>query len=153
MYTAKWGSFDGAGAIERAHAAFMRGEIDETGVMIHYVSSCPYISLTLTLCITLPHPSPLPHSHPCPHLLTHPHPHVHPPAHPHPDTNAIGYQVIAQVDRGDLLLQEIIPLHHPDDDDIAKVEARIHSVEHRLIVRGTGMALEALGRRQREVGP
>jgi phosphoribosylglycinamide formyltransferase len=29
--------FDGAGAIERAYAAFQRGEIEKTGIMIHYV--------------------------------------------------------------------------------------------------------------------
>lgn len=29
--------FDGAGAIERAFEAFQRGEIEKTGIMIHYV--------------------------------------------------------------------------------------------------------------------
>lgn len=32
------GEFNGAGAIERAHRAFMEGRITQTGVMIHYVS-------------------------------------------------------------------------------------------------------------------
>lgn len=36
-HVAKWGAIDGKDAIARAHAAFMRGEIEETGVMIHYV--------------------------------------------------------------------------------------------------------------------
>jgi phosphoribosylglycinamide formyltransferase len=32
------GKYNGAKAIERAHADFMAGKTDETGVMIHYVS-------------------------------------------------------------------------------------------------------------------
>jgi len=37
--TALRAQFNGANAIERAHAAFMKDEIKQTGVMIHYVSS------------------------------------------------------------------------------------------------------------------
>ncbi|KAK6334047.1 hypothetical protein TWF696_002551 [Orbilia brochopaga] len=37
LHPALPGAFDGAGAIERAWEAFQRGEIAETGVMIHYV--------------------------------------------------------------------------------------------------------------------
>lgn len=38
LHPALPGQFNGANAIERAHADFMKGEITETGVMIHYVS-------------------------------------------------------------------------------------------------------------------
>ncbi|KAF3915793.1 hypothetical protein ABW21_db0200767 [Orbilia brochopaga] len=37
LHPALPGAFDGAGAIERAWEAFNKGEITETGVMIHYV--------------------------------------------------------------------------------------------------------------------
>ncbi|EWC46293.1 hypothetical protein DRE_04464 [Drechslerella stenobrocha 248] len=37
LHPALPGAFDGAGAIERAWEAFSKGEITETGVMIHYV--------------------------------------------------------------------------------------------------------------------
>jgi len=37
LHPALPGQFNGAKAIERAHQAFMNGEITETGVMIHYV--------------------------------------------------------------------------------------------------------------------
>ncbi|KAF2671279.1 phosphoribosylglycinamide formyltransferase [Microthyrium microscopicum] len=92
LHPAKWGMFDGAGAIEKAHKAFMDGEITETGVMIHYV--------------------------------------------------------IAQVDRGELLVEEPIPLVHPDDDTVEALQEKIHSVEHKLIIRGTLMAIENLQRKQ-----
>jgi phosphoribosylglycinamide formyltransferase len=44
IWTALRGQFNGVGAIERAHKAFMAGEIKQTGVMIHYVS---YISMVI----------------------------------------------------------------------------------------------------------
>jgi phosphoribosylglycinamide formyltransferase len=69
----------------------MRGEIDETGVMIHYV--------------------------------------------------------IVAVDRGPLLLQEVVPLSHPADDRLEDLEERMHEVEHRLIVQGTKMAVDKLKQR------
>lgn len=37
LHPALPGAFSGAGAISRAHDAFKRGEIDKTGLMIHYV--------------------------------------------------------------------------------------------------------------------
>jgi folate-dependent phosphoribosylglycinamide formyltransferase PurN len=37
-----------------------------------------------------------------------------------------------------------IPLSHPGDDDIAKLEDRIHREEHGAIVRGTKKAIEKL---------
>jgi phosphoribosylglycinamide formyltransferase len=88
LHPAKWGSFDGIDAIGRAHKAFMCGEIDETGVMIHYV--------------------------------------------------------IVEVDRGEPLVQEAVPLKHPDDDKVEDLEEKIHGVEHRLIVKGTKMALSRI---------
>lgn len=37
LHPALPGKFDGARAIERAYEAFQRGEVKETGVMVHYV--------------------------------------------------------------------------------------------------------------------
>lgn len=37
LHPALPGQFNGAKAIERAHQAFMNGEITETGIMVHYV--------------------------------------------------------------------------------------------------------------------
>ncbi|KAF2405382.1 phosphoribosylglycinamide formyltransferase [Trichodelitschia bisporula] len=88
LHPALRGEFNGAHAIERAHAAFMAGEIQRTGVMIHYV--------------------------------------------------------ISEVDMGEPILQVAIPLSHPDDDNIAVLEDRIHDVEHEAIVEGTRLAIEAL---------
>jgi phosphoribosylglycinamide formyltransferase len=39
LHPALPGQFNGAGAIHRAYAAFQKGEIDRTGVMIHHVIS------------------------------------------------------------------------------------------------------------------
>jgi len=39
LHPALPGQFNGANAIQRAHAAFQRGDIQETGVMVHYVIS------------------------------------------------------------------------------------------------------------------
>jgi hypothetical protein len=50
---AKWGEFDGAGAIERAHEAFMEGKISETGVMIHYVSTLINMNSSHSLRLSL----------------------------------------------------------------------------------------------------
>jgi phosphoribosylglycinamide formyltransferase len=37
LHPALYGTFDGAGAIQRAYEAFQEGKIEKTGVMIHYV--------------------------------------------------------------------------------------------------------------------
>jgi phosphoribosylglycinamide formyltransferase len=50
LHPAKWGEFDGAGAIERSHKAFLDGKISETGVMIHYVSICAWTVIVLRSC-------------------------------------------------------------------------------------------------------
>ncbi len=39
LHPALPGQFNGANAIQRAHAAFQQGDIQETGVMVHYVIS------------------------------------------------------------------------------------------------------------------
>jgi phosphoribosylglycinamide formyltransferase-1 len=70
-------TFPGTHAIERAFAAYQRGEIPYTGVMVHRV----------------------------------------------PDEG---------VDNGPILAQEIVPIF--PDDTIETLEARIHPVEHRLLV-------------------
>ncbi|CAG8443929.1 10862_t:CDS:1 [Ambispora leptoticha] len=77
LHPALPGQFDGAHAIERAYEAFKRGEITETGVMVH--------------------------------------------------------KVIPEVDKGEPLLVERVPIL--ESDTLEDLEARIHSVEHRLIVQ------------------
>lgn len=89
-------AFDGAHAIQRAHEAFMKGEIDRTGIMIHYV--------------------------------------------------------IAEVDRGEPIIVEEIPLRHPEDDDLDALEQRIHEIEWKAIVEGTQKAIEALGKTRHDQG-
>jgi phosphoribosylglycinamide formyltransferase len=93
LHPAKWGAFDGIDAIARSHAAFMRGDIDETGVMIHYV--------------------------------------------------------IVEVDRGQPLIQETVPLSHPADDNLEHLEQRIHEIEYKLIVRGTELAIDRISQENR----
>ncbi|CAG8598959.1 16976_t:CDS:1, partial [Acaulospora colombiana] len=70
--------FDGANAIKRAYEAFKRGEIANTGVMVH--------------------------------------------------------KVVPEVDKGQPLLVEEVPIL--ESDTLDDLEERIHSVEHRLIVKG-----------------
>ncbi|KAJ3049389.1 hypothetical protein HK097_009617 [Rhizophlyctis rosea] len=79
LHPALPGAFDGAHAIERAFEAFQKGEITETGVMVH--------------------------------------------------------KVIPEVDRGEVVLVRSVPIHK--EDTLEKLEERIHSVEHGLIVEGT----------------
>ena len=77
LHPALPGSFPGTHAIERAFDAFKRGEITQTGVMVHLV----------------------------------------------PDEN---------VDAGPVLAQAVVEIGA--DDDLAALEARIHDVEHYLLV-------------------
>jgi len=60
------------------------------------------------------------------------------------ETGVMIHYVVAEVDRGQVVIQESIPLTHPDDDSIQHLEERIHKVEHILIIRGTQAALEEL---------
>lgn len=78
LHPALPGTFPGVDAIERAFAAYQRGEITRTGVMVHLV----------------------------------------------PDEG---------VDSGPLLGQEIIPIL--PGDSLETLEARVHAVEHRLLVK------------------
>lgn len=77
LHPALPGTFPGTHAIARAYAAFQRGEIDHTGVMVHLV----------------------------------------------PDEG---------VDVGPVVLQEAVPIYPADSLD--DLEARIHALEHRLLV-------------------
>jgi phosphoribosylglycinamide formyltransferase 1 len=77
LHPALPGTFPGTHAIQRAFEAYRRGEIEHTGVMVHFV----------------------------------------------PDEG---------VDDGPLLAQEIVPIFSQDTLEI--LEARIHVVEHRLLV-------------------
>ena len=77
LHPALPGAFPGTHAIERAHEAYRRGEINHTGVMVHLV----------------------------------------------PDEG---------VDCGPVLAQAVVPIQ--SDDTLDLLEARIHSVEHGLLV-------------------
>jgi phosphoribosylglycinamide formyltransferase 1 len=78
LHPALPGMFPGMHAIEEAYAAYQRGEIEHTGVMVHLV----------------PDPA---------------------------------------VDDGPVVAQERVPIHPGDSLD--DLEARIHAVEHRLLVK------------------
>ncbi len=77
LHPALPGTFPGTEAIQRAFDAYQRGEITQTGVMVHLV----------------------------------------------PDEG---------VDSGPVLAHEIVPVH--PEDSLEVLEARIHAVEHRLLV-------------------
>ena len=77
--------FPGTHAIERAFEAYQRGEIDNTGVMVHLV----------------------------------------------PDEG---------VDNGPVLATEIVPIHR--EDTLESLEARVHEVEHQLLVNTLKKILE-----------
>ncbi len=53
-------------------------------------------------------------------------------------------QVIEEVDRGEPLVTEEVPMEHPRDDELNDFEERMHQVEHSLIVKGVGVAIERL---------
>jgi phosphoribosylglycinamide formyltransferase len=57
------------------------------------------------------------------------------------ETGVMIHYVIVEVDRGEKVLEEAIPLSHPADDDIEALEDKIHVLEHQLIVKGTEKAL------------
>ena len=78
LHPALPGMFPGAHAIERALQAYRRGEIENTGVMVHLV----------------------------------------------PDES---------VDNGPVLATQVVPIER--DDTLESLEARIHQVEHRLLVK------------------
>lgn len=86
LHPALPGTFPGTNAIERAFDAFRRGELTQTGVMVHVV----------------------------------------------PDEG---------VDSGPVLAQENVPVY--PGDSLAGLEARIHSVEHRLLVTTLARLVEA----------
>lgn len=86
LHPALPGTFPGTRAIERAFRAYQSGEIEHTGVMVHYV----------------------------------------------PDEG---------VDDGPLIAQETVPIHAADS--LADLEARVHQVEHRLLVQAIRQILAA----------
>jgi phosphoribosylglycinamide formyltransferase len=51
---------------------------------------------------------------------------------------------------GEPLLEVPIPLNHPEDDDIAALEERIHRIEHKAIVEGTRLAIEAHWKKRKQ---
>ena len=82
--------YNGAKAIERAHADFQKGEISSTGVMIHYV--------------------------------------------------------IAEVDMGDPIIVQEVEMRK--GESLEELEAKIHEVEHGLVVHGTKLAIENIKERR-----
>ena len=83
LHPALPGQFAGTHAIQRAYEAFRRGEIDHTGVMVHWV--------------------------------------------------------VPEVDAGPVVASAEVPIYHSDSLD--DLEARIHAVEHRLLVDAIKTAL------------
>lgn len=57
-------------------------------------------------------------------------------------TGVMVHRVIPEVDRGEVVLQEEVPILPADT--IGTLEERIHSVEHRLIVEGTKAMLQRI---------
>lgn len=88
LHPALPGQFAGTHAIARAFAAFQRGEIDHTGVMVHWV--------------------------------------------------------IPDVDAGPVIASEVVPIYPTDTLD--DLEARIHAVEHRLLVDAIRQICSAISR-------
>lgn len=86
LHPALPGQFDGAHAIDRAFEAYQKGEIKNTGIMVH--------------------------------------------------------KVIADVDRGEVILQREVPIE--EKDTLEDLEQRIHSFEHQLIVEGAQVFLDSL---------
>ena len=80
------GCFPGVDAIARAYAAFGRGEIAHTGVMVHWV--------------------------------------------------------VPEVDAGPLIASAPVPIY--PDDTLDALEARVHDVEHRLLVEAVTIALQQI---------
>jgi phosphoribosylglycinamide formyltransferase len=91
LHPALPGKYNGAKAIDRAHADYQKGEISGTGVMIHYV--------------------------------------------------------IAEVDMGDPIVVKEVDMKV--EESLGELEARIHEVEHGLIVEGTRVALESVNERKK----
>lgn len=83
LHPAMPGAFPGTDAIARAHAAFQRGAIKRTGVMVH--------------------------------------------------------KVIPEVDAGPVVTMEPVPIF--PDDSVEDLEARVHEVEHNLIVAAVDLLL------------
>ncbi|KAJ3060763.1 hypothetical protein HK102_009369, partial [Quaeritorhiza haematococci] len=56
-------------------------------------------------------------------------------------TGVMVHRVIPEVDRGEVILQRIVPIEK--DDTLESLEERIHKVEHGLIVEGANKMLES----------
>lgn len=83
LHPALPGTFPGTHAIERAYAAYQRGEIKHTGVMVH--------------------------------------------------------RVVPEIDAGPVVTKETVPIF--PDETVEELEARIHHVEHNLIVAAVDLVL------------
>ncbi|KAJ3299562.1 hypothetical protein HK104_008448 [Borealophlyctis nickersoniae] len=57
------------------------------------------------------------------------------------ETGVMVHKVIPEVDRGEVILQEAVPIF--EDDTLEALEQRIHGVEHRLIVEGTKVMVQS----------
>lgn len=92
LHPALPGAFDGAAAIPRAFEAFQKGEVANTGAMVH--------------------------------------------------------RVIKEVDRGEPLVVREVEIKK--EDTLEDLEARIHSIEHEIIVEGTRLLLEEITKLEAE---
>lgn len=65
-------------------------------------------------------------------------------------TGVMIHKVISEVDMGAPILVQEIPFQNGIDDDIQALEERIHKIEWKAIVAGTGLAIKEL---RAEKGP
>lgn len=57
-------------------------------------------------------------------------------------TGVMIHYVISEVDMGKPILVEEIPFTKGEDEDLHTLEQKIHSVEWKAIVKGTGIAID-----------
>jgi formyltetrahydrofolate-dependent phosphoribosylglycinamide formyltransferase len=91
LHPALPGAFPGSDAIRRTYEAYLNGDLEDGGCMVHYV--------------------------------------------------------VPEVDAGPVLIQATVPVM--PDDTLDTFEARMHSVEHQIIVQAVRLALEQIGTQER----
>ncbi|KAF1984515.1 phosphoribosylglycinamide formyltransferase [Aulographum hederae CBS 113979] len=65
-------------------------------------------------------------------------------------TGVMIHYVILEVDEGAWIVQKEIPFVEGEDEDVARFEDKVHAVEHKAIVEGTGKAIEELWKKRSE---
>jgi len=61
-------------------------------------------------------------------------------------TGIMIHYVTSEVDMGEPILVEEVPFVKGVDEDVEKLKERIHEEEHKIIVEGTRVAVERLGK-------